>query len=724
MSRKQYTRHSRFAAFAVALLALAAWVTLITPATVAQSANDLVVSDDEGDVFLGQPGSGAPAPASEAYDITEAKLYSETGEFVQVEITLADMVALGDVPTELTSGAVIAACAEWGGQTLGARVDYIYTGFPRITRATFGTVTSDCSTSAKLAFGPGSYALDVHIEPEENVLRFAFDRHVMAEVAGASAPPKAGEALASFMVIVSDGRETRFDVAGGDQSLTFASNTANLELKAGPDANVPTSIPCEGALQVSSYAIEAGGKRGIPIKLENLATKERTVQLSVETLSGPDWKPAMMPQITVPASTKAGVGNVTVNAIVDTPTGTQHKECTTIRVMAIDPDAPGTFGESAINVIAVNPPSAEENRLYLHADSMAINTCSYQHTWLNTLPVDPTGEANHEIFMAYCRDSIPVLTASANNLLTRLDVNPSHDLVVNTSVTGMVATANLALRSDIIDTRARFTVSLLIGRGTEVESVAQGSEIVTIGATAQDVEIVLPIAFTREFVPEGDPSRIFEASRGLGISILVQPLGPDPNLPDTPGGQVKLIADDTWIELPIDHTIKRNANDPGAQGGLLSLVEAEPLPQFAAPDKPRLFNFTVLNEGAVTDMAVASASIAGPTGWETVIVPPGPYELGPGESGTFTVAVTPVGAKESESGFLDVVVESQSDPTARATMSTKVVVTAQGGVPEQNIPGLDGGKAGGKGLVPAPSLWAVLGFVALAAGVAGRTRRD
>lgn len=723
--------------FFVAWLVIAAALSLApasTMPTASAAAGDVVVADDTGDVSAVQPNTPAAPPSSAGLDITEASLAGVTGESFYARIKLADMKAEGATApgpaagfyATVTGGVTVQACWDWNGVLFGARVHYIMNTVPLVSDTKLGVVQGVCDAASPLAFQAGKVRdrFGVIVDAQESAVTFTVKRLMLANITQMP-PPKAGEVLKDFRAFVADGKRLRIDAAPdtgvATDVLSFATDTANTDLRAFPDANVLASLACQGRKDIPTYAIQAGGKRGIPIVLENPAGA-REALLAVDTLAGTDWKPRMMPKVAVPPAADGKPGNVTVNVIVDTPSGTKHKECSTIRVKATDAANPSAFGETSLNVVAVSPPGPAQKTLYMHAGPLAANTCSSQDVWLNTLQKDPdAGDPPREILFNNCRDPNPISTASGT-FTPRIDVNPSHDLIINTSAVGASAHAKVVLRSDGVPTRARIGVVAVTGQ-QQIAAVAEGFKDVTIESSPTTVEIDLPIAFTRDSVPTGDPSRTLDARDGFGMAIRYTPLPADPNAPvGVVAGRVVLVPTGTSIELPIFAAVKRNVNDPGEKGGLLSLAPVGVLPEFARPGSLRLFNFTVLNEGAATDAAVVTAVMTGAPGWVTEIVPTGPIPLAPGASHGIQVGVTPpADAAESQAAILDLVVSSQSDPTARASISSKIVATRENSVPEEVLTGRVISKDDG-GLLPGPGLL-MAALAALVGGAAWGRRR-
>lgn len=678
----------------------------------------IVVNDPANDVKVGLPSSPAQgAPASEGLDILEAQLFGESGESLQATIKLTQMSAAKQL-NGVDQGVRVYLCFEWRGKLYAVELFYIYSSIPVLTRQTFGVVNGACDpTVDKVTFAAGqtSSRVSIYLDAEANTIRYTIDRIQLGMLLDPAKvdPPAKGDALGKFYVFMRDGRGLRYDPAPDNgpsaDVLTLTSNTANLAFYATPDSNVPTTIPCGERQDLRSYAVEAGGSRGVPILLVNRADKERPLSFNVTRVAGPDWKPRMMPGLTLPPSTENNMANLSVNVLLTLPPETLHKDCTTIRVRAVDVTTPDEFAETTVNVIAVQPPTRTRNTLYMHTAELATDVCADDKMWLNTLQ-DDKNDKKKPILFIFCQD-VSLLSLAEATMLVRVDVNPSHDLVLNTSAPGIdgKVAATLTMKSDGVPTRARIELSLISGFAG-LNSIGEGSRIVDIGTNPTTFTIDVPVAFTREFRPNGDPSRIAEARDGLGILVHYVPLG-DPNVDVVKtAGRVYLLPEGTHFVLPIWATIARNVIEPGKEGGLLSIRRTTALASgdvlFAVPGSARLVNYSILNEGATPDMATVSVNFTGPPGWTATVIPPGPFWLQAGDRTSFQVVVRPPAtAKESESVLVDVVVDSESG--AHASDSVKVVASQTGGTVD-NVPELRVAPKE-KGFLPGPS-FAVWGF--------------
>lgn len=702
-----------------AVIAVALVAALVPVAPVANaSPEDVTVTDPSGDVMLARPNSGAAVPESQGFDIVEAKLFDESGEGFQIQIRVEDMSAAADQAG--SSAVFVGACFKWNDQPFGVSIKYLLNPAPSFTARRIGTLNGACEPTAELQWGQWKDGVAAAVSAQQNTVTILVKRAMLGEIAKTS-PPAQGDTIKELQAFVSDARRTRFDTAPdtgvAEGALTFTTNTANLDLRAGVDKNIAAALRCAGQPDMPTYAIEAGGKRGVPVTIMNPATSTRTVNFEVKTIAGDDWKPAMLPKIEVPAAEGTGTGNVTVNVILDTPAATKHKQCATLRVRGVDPGEANMLAEANFNVIAVSPPGPLHKKLYGHAASGA-TACGndFDGIWLNTLESDPD-DAESEVVMLECRDPSPVSSA-ALDLHVQLDVNPSHDLVVNTSAVGAKAIAMIGLRSDGAPTTADIDVTLTAGR-LALQSLGHGRTRATITSTMQAVRVEIPIDFTREVVATGDPSRVVDARDGLGMVVNYRPQPPDGTVPVATAGRVFFLPSDSSLEVPIYATIKRNVNDPGAGGSLLSIAPAGILPSFASPGNLRLFNFTILNEGAKPDVAVTTAALAAPVGWTAEVFPSTPIALGPGERGNLQVGVRPRGdAQESEAALLDVVVTSEQDPTARASISARIVSTREGGITGDEAPPILA-EANKSGLLPGPGA----AFVLLGVGLLGLVLR-
>ena len=681
---------------AFALIMLGTLAAVVPSPTQAAPSEGLLVTDATGDVVALRPEAPGGVPASTGLDLTEVKLFAENGETFSFQAKLVDLKGESNYAVA-TGGVTVNACFTWNGHLASIRVGYTLPNL-QVSESKIGPVdTCDPTVAPRFA---GFKAVASVIDPVTNTIIASVSRTQLADIMKTT-PPVAGDTFQAFRAYAADRQRERFDLAPNtgtaSGAFTFTTNTANLDLKARVDRNAG-SLKCAGKPGLLAYAIEAGGKRGVPILLMNTQGAPRTVQLQVETVDGLDWKPVMLPKIDVPAGAGSGAGNVTVNVIVDTPASAKHKDCATLRVTATDASAPGVLGQTNFNVIAVNPPGPLNKKLFFHASAQA--TCvrqSQDYIWMNTLESDPD-DAKVDVLLNGCRDPSALSTTGAT-VRASVDVNPSHDLVLNTSASGGTAILDIALRSDGAPTTAHVVATLVTGQDV-LDALGEADATVAVSSTATRVHIEIPVTFTRDQVATGDPSRVVSAEDGLGVLVQYDPAPADSLIPVAPAGRVFLLPTQSTLQLPIWSTIKRNVNDPGVGGSLLSITPDGKLPEFASPGAMRLFNFTVLNEGAQPDVAVVSAALAGPAGWTAEIFPSAPIALQPGESARVQIGVKPrPEASESEPAILDVTVKSQKDPTALASVSARVVATREGGVPFEDAPKAIAGQSK-HGLVP------------------------
>lgn len=724
-----------------------------------------VVTDAENDVSAlalnaGPAGANPAKIPGEGLDIRQLYFEEFDGNLFHAKIVFKNLKALVDdpvnrpndvrgVPPEpgLQYNLVVVTCFKWRDTQYGARFELIVTqGTLATTRQTWGSVQSGCDggeLNEDVAFAKHVTNYTVALDLAGNAINLFLLRGGHDGVGGvnineaALPPPKPGDEISDFYVRTFDKKtdtipKARFDAAPdagpGGTALVLAAVTANTDLVAAPEANAVSSASLRcGDLSdprlFKMYGVPAGSKRGVPVTLRNLGTQPRNVNLTVVKVTGEDWKPRMMPQVRVPGATGDAPGNVSVNVIVDTPPGTTHKQCAVLRVRAVDLNQPDIIGETTFGVVATNPPSPAARTLYLHSLTGA-TVCYPDRAWLNTVATDPFDEGDDIKFLPCSQDpGGSLLGGGAGDFFTSIDVNPSHDLVLNTSAAGAVALAKIKFRSDSVPVRGKFLFEVTAGNApggrNPIGSVAVAK---TIAATPTEVVAEIPIDFTREFAPEGDPSRVVEAKDPIGLHVQYAPdeqaLPPDA-FPTTlsfflvPGGST--------LELPIWAVVERNTVRAGLLGGLLSLVPVGELPKFAAPGLPQALNLEVYNQGATADAAVPSVNLTGPAGWSAAVFPSGVYELPAGERKAFTVVVTPpTTAKESEAVFVDITVTSQTDPTTQALLSHKLLATRSGEATAANVPTLGPG-ASKKGPLPGPELWLVA--LGVAAVVAAMRRR-
>jgi hypothetical protein len=689
----------------VALLLLA--VPWPAPAASAQApAGTIEEPDGADDVRLGHAQLGPPAPNAGGLDITRVEMAGESGVSLLLRITLKDAAQELETSDAISNGIIVTTCFTWDGTLYAAKVRYrLGIGVLLMTRD-LGVVSGTCGPGQDVQFSKKvNIGYDVHVDLARSQVSIGINRLKLTELAGRA--PAAGNVLGDLFVMINDGNRNRFDHAPeagpSSQKLTLRFDTANQGLlAAAPVSNVPAA-PCDGRVDFPAYAVEARGAQGVPIEFRNGGATDSSVSFQVNTIGGKDWKPRIVPRLSLPPAATDGKTKVTI--IVSVPPGTQHKECTVLAVRGVTES--GDIGETGVIVMSIVPPSRESRTLWLHTDPYADlgADCAAEHTWLNVLQTDPddTGE---DILMSPCRDP-ELFTWSTTTFSTRLDVNPNYDLVLNTSAIGIDARVNalVRLRSDHGEARSRLTLSLVTLRG---EIVATGEREVVISTSTRDFEVPLNVGFTRDVRAEGDPSRILRSADGLAFVLRHEPRPIDSNINQAKtASTVFLVSSGTRLELPVWNTIKRNANQPGDSGGLLSLRVASVLPEFAAPSLTRVINFTVLNEGAEPDRIRVDVTVEGVKNWTTRLVPTPPFDLAPGERRTFSLGITPrAEAEESETAYIDVVAYSDRDPTARTSIAFQIKATRSGGIGGEELPELSAVTK--KGGIHGPGAFALL----------------
>lgn len=735
-------------AWTALLLMLAAPAALPTPYAGGSPPEEApLLTDPSGDVspiVATLPAGPNPAHVpAEHLDIVATSLEEFDGEVLHAKIVVQNLAAaaldpLMDRPVDLNG--IAAFCFDWRGNRYGVRADYSYGEQPVVRNVIFGQVQAGCSggeatDEVVFAVGRTSPHATANLDPEANAIHFFFHRAgtdgLSSLVVNGEAldPPQVGEALSAFYTRTLDRKgssHVRFDVApdagpgGTDKILELVS--ANDRLKAAPDANAHQGkvLRCGDRTDLKLFAIPAGSKRGVPVVLRNLDLQPRAVTLAADHRFGEDWQPRVMPAVRVPAATEGGDGNVTVNVVIGAPPEATHKTCSVVRVRATDRNQPHVVGETTFGVVAITPPAADRNVLHLH-NLRGATTCTADWVWVNFASADPDDQ-DGSIKIIPCPgnggDPTSGATVGDSFLGAFVDVNPTHDLVLNTSASGGSARAAFSFTAEPLPIRGRFEVSIVSGRSAGFANslgTAVVEKLIAVGPTM--VEVDVPIDFTRELVAEGDPSRIVESLEGLGLTLRFQPVVEPPDSLTT--RELLLDPAQSSIALPIHDVIERRSVLAGREGGLLALRPASPLPEFAAPGLPRTLTFELYNQGATTDMASVRANLSGAPGWTLLVHPPGPFELHPADQVTVAVAVTPPSeAKESEWVFVEFVAESLTDPSTRATYGHRIVASRGADVPLDAPPPTDL-QPSSNGL-PGPSAGSGFALVALAAALAAR----
>ncbi len=694
-------------------------------------------ADPTGDVWMDPAGQANPMGDYTApVDLTSVRVHGETGEVFRIALTFRGLTIERQYPTPLGSGIDVSVCFEINGVRYAVQIWYIYDADPIVigNYKTLGLVDGEC-TSAGVGFLEKVNDNGIVIDALGGTIEFAVRRDYLGLLTD-SDPPNVGSTLTNVWALVRNHRNPslRLDAAPDDapsgKTLTFVYPVANVDLRMQPDRIFRGAPPCELNRDLPSFVVEAGGRRTVPVRLANPGDA-RTVRLEVRTIDGIDWDPGMLPSLDLEAGTPERPHNVTLNVILNQPAAVGHKDCTTIVVRAVDTADPLLVGETGINVVAAVAPEPDRNTFYLHADELAENACSGSHLWMSVVE-DEALDVGTPLPLVPCdANTHPGVDVETDQLSLakvgigfRQDLNPSRDLVLNTTATGLQGQVTLRFRSDLLPTKARIGAYVLMTGDDVYEVLGEATRDVDLTEAPSELTMDLPIFFTRDLVADGDPSRLVNASHKLQFGVRYEPRPLDGNVPASEvAGRVYLLPDGSRFSLPIFASIKNNVIDPGREGNLLGLKLTSADEVFANPGKARTFNFTLLNEGIATDRAQVGAGFTDPYPWTAEVVPRGPFDLDPGESVRFQVIVRPSeNVPESQRVRVHVVALSLTDPAATASSYVTAIATRGENVGEDPIAEVEDDHGDGGSGLPAPAFLPALAAVAAAVHLARRRR--
>ncbi len=709
--------------------------------------------EDGTDDVLQAPG-GPPSPAlarSGGLDITRVRVFGETGEHLLVSVQVRDLAMEKDYPKVVSSGIDLTICFQVGEAAYGARTWYTVDPVPAIagTSAKLGLFESPCGTPGA-AFKAVVDTPSPFLDAAASTFLFKLPRFNLGVVPGGR-PLQAGEEVGQVWVETQDHNaktRVRYDAAPDHEPdaslLRMAYPLANQGLNVRPDAVGSFVMGCGVSRNLPTYVIEAGGKRSVPFLVTNELGEGIETRFSVRTLDGAEWSPAVLAGLPVPAGTVEEPGQLSVSVIVQTALETHHKDCTVLLFRAVSEADPLLAGEAAVVVVAAEPPTPAANTFHLHAAPGAVNPCASDRFWMSVPENDAAADPDAEVFLNMC-DTTRGFGSSAGLASTDvafvgfpLDLNPNRDLVLNTTITGKDGQVKLRFRSDGPPTLANIHVSIIsfsrappranVSSPPPYQVLAWGDASAQLGSQPVEVTMPLRVRITREVEPHGDPSRLVPASERLALGIRYEPAPLNVNTQDVrPAGQVRLLPEGSFVQVPIWESLKNRANDPGAGGSLFTLGLQTPNELFANPDRQRLFNFTLLNEGVGTDIAHLAVHGFGKTDrWEYRVEPAGPFTLAPGESQRFVLEVTPRDSvDESDRLRLEVTASSQADAEALSTMTVWVTATRGDRQPDERPDDGGHGDEADESLLPAPSVPALAAAAGIAAlRIRARSRRE
>ncbi len=701
----------------------------------APSAGVIEFPDPAGDVVMdpaNQP--NAMDDYTAPVDLTSVRVHGETGEVFRITLTFRGLTIERQYPSTTSAGIDVAVCFSVDEVRYGVLLWYIYDADPIIVGnyKLLGVVDGDCSTQG-VRFRDSVRDNGVVVDALGGIVEFVVRRGHLGALAGVE-PPGIGATVTDVQAFARNHRNPslRYDVAPdpgpSDKTLAFVYPLANRDLRLNPERTFYGAPPCDLNFDLRSFVVEWGGRRAVPVRLSNPGAA-RSVRFEVRTIDGLDWAPAILPGLRIAGGVPDAPAHVTLNVILDPPNAVKHKDCTTIVVRAVDAEDPLVVGEIALNIVAALPPAPDRNRFFLHADALAENPCSGHHIWMS-LAEEEERDVRTPILLVPCdqansRGAVDLtgteLSLSEVGAGFRQDLNPSRDIILNTTVTGRTGDVALRMRSDVLPTKAMVTAIVLVMGDGVYDILSEASAEVALTAEPSVVTMSLPIFFTREREPHGDPSRIVSAADLLYFGLRYEPGPPDSHLPGpVVAGKVYLLPEGSSFSLPIYESIKNNVVDPGRDGSVLGLKLESPPQVFANPGKARAFNFTLTNEGVATDVAQVDVVADHGDRWQIDVRPAEPIRLDPAQSQPVVVAVKPPDdVPESARLRLDVRVTSQADATAVATTTVWVVATRGDAQPDESVD--SGPESEESESTPAPSVWA--SALALAVGVWAPARR-
>ena len=645
---------------------------------------ELSFTDAAGDAGLFGVGPTGAVPPGDALDLLSFRLYGEDTEGLFVEIGVKDLKA---IPNQIDTFGNAPVVFETNFKVEGSNVQYFLTIFAPIPSAgapptgTQPAPTNMCVTSGnrggcanQRAIGSINWdtsKLNIYV-PKASLLGKDAVAGVDRQPAGlAGLLP--GTRLTNFVVNARANfpyfNTDRMPDAGTKGPYILAHPAANDRIRLRLTNAVPTICPGGGGC-VQDYpqvAVSPDSTALVQVSVENLNGNKRIIDLDAAPLEkdAAKWEMRVLDKVTVPGSETR-----VVNLIVNVSRTAEHRESILARVTAKSLGFSDEIGSLRIRLVASIPPSPRAGDLFLHArstqsSSVSICTggiCGQGSTlpWMNTLEKDPRGTGDAGIPMR--QSSFGGLATEAEYLTVfRMDTPLNADLVLNPNdrVNGAVhfrtqypmsGTVTIQLLSD----------TLTVGSGNAPYN-ANGPTTVSFAPLADAARVAAGTTLTARIILRAGPTTI--------IGPLTTQLNP------------QIVPQGSKITLPVipDPTPKNIAIPLGP--AFLTLSPKNESEQFVNPDKIKVFQVTLVNEGVQEDLVTITPEIAvegvqGDPDWYMDLRPGSKYRLKPGDSATFGVMVrAPEKAAEGDQARIMLNATSSVDPGALAQAFLTAIVT-------------------------------------------------
>jgi hypothetical protein len=687
---------------ALALLLL----PLLVPIGASQSktSTELAATDGSGDVILGpqtpQPGFPPALPSSVAtdyIDLTGLRVYDETLDGVRIAISLK---SLSKSPAAFSSQSLDVFFTAQSTPPVSYTLSWNerYTVNPTATNRTFDRFPSLCfylgtegraclpqrvigwtdySKNELIAFIPKAslQGLDP-IQPEyESPVTVSMPTgtrlsNFSVESFGdffSDRLPDSGEAGPYVLQKPSANERLRVrlftnETAEGDDGPAYPGDPSYYY----PYFAQPTDFP--------EVAVEPGAPFPIQMEIRNLNGAKRLVNLTVEYADKTDaakWPVRLAPSLQIP-------GNETrvVNLIVNASSQVQHRDTTTVRVIARAVGFDDEIGLQTLKLVASVPPSPAKKKLFLHAVSYeppsgGLSSCQLPGpfsscigaAYLNTLEEDSLATA----------DETPI------TMQTGLLGGNGQGI---TGFTGGVAISYFTLeqplaRDVVLDINKDAVGAIKIGGSQAVDGTltvdVHAGEVYIGGATIPFTasEMQQPIEF--KFLPLANSQRLLRDSElTLETRITYSYAGPGAvYIVENPG----VVPKGSFLELPIVPDPRAQNLSVAGADALISLTAQGDRDDFVNPGESRAFNVTLVNEGVDADSINITGYIE--SGKCGIQIKPGQrFKLDAGDSAKLGVLIRALSeAKEGDRCKARIQADSETNPGAFASLLLEVVVT-------------------------------------------------
>ncbi len=649
------------------------------------------IDDAEGDVTVapfglnaGGPGIPAP-PVTDPYDLTAFRILADDPDRLAFDFTVKDWQAVGNPNTQgpfvgIFSNPQFSLTFALAGTDIMYEIDasgYSYS-CSNFVSCEYRFFVDLCIRTPET----GCYYQPVRAWFLGNEDRFAFDVSKRALLGleenqgfGSSERPDrlprhmpAGTAFDSFFVSFGN-LYFRDEAPDQGQAAPYRTQTPSANTRVVVDLENqeeesfnPFFGPPQDEDTTPRVGVSPGVPSVVPLEVTNNADTKRLVNLTVEFPDAPGakWSAQIAPAVQVPA----GETRV-VNLILNATQAVAHRENTTVFVHARAVGHDDEIGFLRVLAEGSVPPTPTSNVLHFHAAGTNYDAAEWflygqqPEQWVNTLDEDPRANLDAEGYATtFSFPGFGIQWGASFEMDTPL------------------------VRDVLFDPEEPVTASAYFSAQVPYEGNAElnlyaGDQYLG-GANVPGTVGSDPTEFAFTFFIDPEAARVAPDDGRLRISLLLGGGLESANTAD----MVKFHAADSRVVLPVipdpDADEQEVHLGPARLG--LSLAADTDQEEFVNPNRTKLFQLILVNEGVETDSAHLNVTYPEDTGWGVRVEPADEFDdLAPGESVTVGVLVR-APSNASEGDQFDVSIEAVSGKDADATSRIMITTIATQGV--------------------------------------------